>query len=284
VFRLYDPQSGQAKEIKPDPGGLLLVRACRPAPGRPVPANTIRTLLLADLIGRNAEHRHHLTVLASLVTGPGQANSADDDADEAFWRELAVLNLRPPQAARAPQTASPLSSGEIIVGNCRVRTGPVRFEGRELDAAGVDTTGLDTTGLDTTGPQLTLSGLAERGLDPLALRLAFLSGRYTEPADLTWNALSDANLMLRRWRERVAEWAESPSKPMCAEVTARLRAALDEDLDTPAALQALGELERDPEIPPGSKFESFLDADQLLALDLPSQIGRAPLRRNNSSS
>jgi cysteinyl-tRNA synthetase len=277
VFRLYDTRTGQAEQIKPAPGGLLRLWVRGPDGQRPALAGDLRALVVADLIGRNAEHRHRLTVLASLVTGQGDPGSADKggDADaaggdEAFRGELAALNLRAAgRTAGAAGTADPVSSGEIIVGSCLLRTGPVLFEGREMAA---------------TKPPLTLPALAERGLDPLALRLAFLSGRYREPADLTWDALRVADRMLRLWRERVAEWAESPSKPMCAEATARLGAAFDDDLDTPAALQVLSELERDPEIPPGSKFESFVDADQLLALDLPSQIGRVPLPRNDSPS
>jgi cysteinyl-tRNA synthetase len=108
----------------------------------------------------------------------------------------------------------------------------------------------------------------------LAVRLALMSRHHGEPADLTWDVLADADQTLRRWRGLVAGWAESPSKPMCAEVTAQVAAAFDGDLDTPAALLALRGLEQDPQIPPGSKFESFLHADQLLALDLPREIGR----------
>src|SRR5262249_14351115 len=79
-------------------------------------------------------------------------------------------------------------------------------------------------------------------------------------------------------RDRVAEWADSPSKPMCAEYTATITGALDDDLDTPAALRALRELEKDGEIPAGSKFETFAHADQVLALDLARDIGRRPAR------
>jgi cysteinyl-tRNA synthetase len=272
VFSLYDARTGQAQQITPAPGGLLRLWVRGPDGQRPAHPGDLRALVVADLIGRNAEHRHRLTVLASLVTGQGNPGSADEggDGDEALRGELAALNLRAAgRMAGVPETAGPVGSGEIIVGSYLLRTGPVRFEGSEI---------AETT------PPLTLAALAERGLDPLALRLAFLSERYREPADLTWDALSVADRMLRLWRERVAEWAESPSKPMCAEVTARLGAAFDDDLDTPAALQVLGDLERDPEIPPGSKFETFMDADQLLALDLPSQIGRVPLPRNNSPS
>jgi cysteinyl-tRNA synthetase len=128
------------------------------------------------------------------------------------------------------------------------------------------------------GNVVLMSDLADRGLDPLALRLAFLEHRYRQQMNLTWDMLSDADQMLRRWRGLVAEWACSPSKPMCAEVTSQIAAAFDDDLDTPAALRALRTLEADPEIPPGAKFESFAHADQLLGLDLARDIGRVPAR------
>jgi cysteinyl-tRNA synthetase len=130
----------------------------------------------------------------------------------------------------------------------------------------------------STGNVVLVSDLAERGLDPLALRLAFLEHRYRQQMNLTWEVLNAADRTLRRWRELVAEWAGSPSKPMCAQVTEQITAAFDDDLDTPAALRALRRLEQDPQIPPGSKFESFAHADQLLGLDLARDIGRAPAR------
>jgi cysteinyl-tRNA synthetase len=130
----------------------------------------------------------------------------------------------------------------------------------------------------STGNVVLLSDLTDRGLDPLALRLAFLEHRYRQQMNLTWDTLSAADRTLRRWRGLVAEWANSPSKPMHPEVTSQIAAAFDDDLDTPAALRALRRLEKDPEIPPGSKFESFAHADQLLGLDLARDIGRAPAR------
>jgi cysteinyl-tRNA synthetase len=56
-------------------------------------------------------------------------------------------------------------------------------------------------------------------------------------------------------------------------------AAFDDDLDTPAALRVLRSLEKDSEIPPGSKFETFAYADHLLGLDLARDIGREPAPR-----
>ena len=121
-----------------------------------------------------------------------------------------------------------------------------------------------------------VADLAHRGLDPLALRLAFLEHRYRQQMNLTWDTLSAADRTLRRWRGLVAEWACSPSKPVHGPTSAQIAAAFDDDLDTPAALRALRLLEKDQGVPPGAKFESFAHADQLLGLDLARDVGRTP--------
>jgi len=126
----------------------------------------------------------------------------------------------------------------------------------------------------STGNVVLLSDLARRGFDPLAARLAFLEHRYRQQMNLTWETLTAADGTARRWREQVADWADEPSKPMCADYWSRITAALDDDLDTPAALRALRELAKDPEIPAGSKFETFASADRVLGLDLVSLVGR----------
>ncbi|HEY8045308.1 MAG TPA: cysteine--tRNA ligase [Streptosporangiaceae bacterium] len=131
----------------------------------------------------------------------------------------------------------------------------------------------------STGNVVLLADLTARGLDPLALRLAFLDHRYRQQLNLTWAVLESADRTVRRWRERVAEWARSPSQAMCAQYVSEFNAAFDDDLDTPAALRVLRSLEKDSEIPPGSKFEMFAHADQLLGLDLARDIGREPAPR-----
>ena len=128
----------------------------------------------------------------------------------------------------------------------------------------------------STGNVVLLGELTERGLDPLALRLAFSEHRYRQQMNLTWSTLEAADATVRRWRQRVAEWANSPSRPMCAQYVADFLGAFDDDLDTPAALRVLRSLEKDGEIPPGAKFETFVYADHLLGLDLARDIGRAP--------
>ncbi len=131
----------------------------------------------------------------------------------------------------------------------------------------------------STGNVVLLSDIADRGLDPLALRLALLEHRYRQQLNLTWDTLAAADKTLRRWRERVADWARSPSKPMCAQYVSDITGGFDDDLDTPAALRALRGLEKDGEIAPGSKFETFAHADQLLGLDLARDVGRPAAAR-----
>jgi hypothetical protein len=266
VFRIYDTRTGRLEEVGPEPGGLLRLYVPGPPRSRPAQFGELRSLLVADLIRRNAEHRHGLTVVASLVA-PG---TGDEGGTTSSGADAAALNIRPAEQTTGP--AGEAGPGEIIIeaqpglaAGATVRhavwVGPVTFNDRDARA--------ETT------PQVPLSALAESGLDPLAARLALMSFRHAERAALTWDVLAEADRALRRWHGLVAEWAESPSKPMCAEVTAQVAAAFDGDLDTPAALRALRGLENDPQIPPGSKFESFLHADQLLSLDLPREIGRA---------
>jgi cysteinyl-tRNA synthetase len=63
---------------------------------------------------------------------------------------------------------------------------------------------------------------------------------------------------------------------MCAEYVIQFTEAFDDDLDTPAALRVLRALEKDDDIPPGSKFETFAHADRWLGLDVARDIGRPP--------
>jgi cysteinyl-tRNA synthetase len=126
----------------------------------------------------------------------------------------------------------------------------------------------------STGNVVLVSDVVDKGFDPLALRLAFLGMRYRQQANLTWDSIAAADSTLARWRAAVAQWAESPSKPMCADYSTGVLEAFDDDLDTPRALQLLRKLEKQPDLPPGSKFETFAWADRLLGLDLVRDVGR----------
>jgi cysteinyl-tRNA synthetase len=113
-----------------------------------------------------------------------------------------------------------------------------------------------------------------RGIDPLALRLAFLQHHYRQQMNLTWDVITGAQTTLTRWRRRVADWASSPSQAIHEPTRAEIFAAFANDLDTAAALQALHRLERDASVDDGAKFETFAHADRLLGLDLVRDVGR----------
>src|SRR4029453_7501523 len=81
--------------------------------------------------------------------------------------------------------------------------------------------------------------------------------------------------MLTRWRAAVAGWAESPSRPVPAELRAELAERFADDLDTAGALRLLRQVEKDTAIEPGAKFELFAAADHVLGLDLTRDVGRA---------
>ena len=128
----------------------------------------------------------------------------------------------------------------------------------------------------STGNVVLVSDVVERGHDPLALRLAFLSSRYRQQANLSWDAIAGAARTLDRWRAAVAAWAESPSAPIAQAWADEVLEAVEDDLDTPRALQVLRRLEKATDVPDGAKFETFAWADRLLGLDLARSVGQAP--------
>jgi hypothetical protein len=115
--------------------------------------------------------------------------------------------------------------------------------------------------------------LTGRQYDPLAARLALMSFPNERPAVLTGGGLSRAGETLADWRQQVARWAESPSRPMPAPVAEAAGAAFS-DLDTVSALAMLRSLATDASVPSGAKFETFAYADRVLGLDLARDIGR----------
>ena len=126
------------------------------------------------------------------------------------------------------------------------------------------------------GNVVLVDDVIQAGLDPLSLRLAFLQHRYRQQMNLTWQVLQGAHDTLQRWRIKVAGWAEEPSARTSSAHVEQVVASFAEDLDTPRALQVIRELERDPQVSAGSKFETFAMLDRLLGLDLARQVGRIP--------
>lgn len=249
VLRLLDARTGSYAEVKPTRSGLLRVCAHVPGTASETDITWLRVLLVADLLARAAElhDRQALTVLA--FTDEASAQAAADRAADA-------LGIHPPAARVSLREAHASPGGPVDVhvdssdgsqGGLVARVGAAQLYGPDVPA----------------GP----------GDYPLAVRLALISLPYHQPADLTEDVLAAAQETIGDWRRQVAQWAESPSRPMPARIAQTLWSAFG-DLDTTSALALLRELAPDTDVPAGAKFETFVYADRVLGLDLPSDIGR----------
>jgi cysteinyl-tRNA synthetase len=106
-----------------------------------------------------------------------------------------------------------------------------------------------------------LNDVIARGLDPLAVRLCFLENRYRAQMDLTWASIEAADATLKRWRKKIKTWGiqVAAKDPELLEI-------LDNDLDTPKAIQYLRSIEKNDEL--SNRAALFLFADQILGLGL----------------
>lgn len=112
------------------------------------------------------------------------------------------------------------------------------------------------------------------GADPLAVRLALLRTHYRTDVTVGAAELTAASAELDALRRRVAGWADSPGRPHSKAYVAGAVAALDADLDTPAAFAVLARLAEDDAVPPGAKFETAITLDMMVGLDLVRLVGR----------
>jgi len=104
-----------------------------------------------------------------------------------------------------------------------------------------------------------VSRLRADGVDPMAVRLALLSGHYRQDRAWTGDLLADGERRLDRWRQA----SRGPSAPPAADTITRLRDHLSDDLDTPGALAAVDAW--------AAETVTGHGADQ----DAPAQMGRA---------
>jgi len=114
-----------------------------------------------------------------------------------------------------------------------------------------------------------VSRLRGDGIDPMAIRLALLSGHYRTDRFWTAEVLTTAEDRLATWRRAVAQDAGAPAAP----VLVGLRARLADDLDTPAAIALVDDWARhtlageDPEDEAPRIVSDAVDALLGIALD-----------------
>jgi len=120
-----------------------------------------------------------------------------------------------------------------------------------------------------------ITELVERGYDPLAFRYLMLQAKYRTKLNFSTEGLGGADHALTQLRERVAEWAAGPEGP-AADFDQRFRAALEDDLDLPAAMALVSKLGRS-DVAPGTKARLLIDWDRVLGLDLSPRKSAAAL-------
>jgi len=121
------------------------------------------------------------------------------------------------------------------------------------------------------GNVVRVSELAEHGLDPLSFRYLTFQTRYRSEMDFSWEAMGAADRRVKELRRSMAEWGagERPASlsPAAANLDARFRDAVADDLDMPAAVVVLNEAVKSA-IRGGEKYALLASWDKVLGLDL----------------
>ncbi|MFF5446642.1 cysteine--1-D-myo-inosityl 2-amino-2-deoxy-alpha-D-glucopyranoside ligase [Streptomyces sp. NPDC012888] len=112
-------------------------------------------------------------------------------------------------------------TGEYPMAKAYVHAGMVALNGEKMSKS--------------KGNLVFVSALRRAGVDPVAIRLALLSRHYRANWEWTDAVLAEAEERLARWRAAVSQ----PDGPSADAVLERVRAALADDLDAPAALAAV---------------------------------------------
>ncbi|MFE1586678.1 hypothetical protein ACFW6Q_13430 [Streptomyces sp. NPDC058737] len=235
MLRIIDARTGEPAPAAPTRRAPTRVEAH--APGRD--ATALRVMLVADMLARALELDG--TPVWTVLTGAEEG--------ERLRKDAAALGIRPFEDGDTAGHGPGVGQGVRVVGEA----------GGARDAVTV-----------AVGP----AHPAQPDLaDPDAVRLALLERRHHARVELDAPALDEARHTLARWRRAVADWARHPSRPVPGDVRDRLRAAWEDDLDAPGVLRVLREVETDPNLPDGARFEICAYADRFLGLHLTRDVG-----------
>lgn len=117
----------------------------------------------------------------------------------------------------------------------------------------------------------TISDLMERGIHPLTYRYFTFQAHYRTPLTFSWEALEAAQTALLRLWEAAAELVQTGEREEMGKVASgyrdRFHAAINQDLDMPAAVAVLHDL-LGSQLPPGQKLTAIEDFDRVLGLKL----------------
>jgi hypothetical protein len=253
--RLFDSGPQRVLEVTPARPGVLSLGSGTPSdPGVDSPED-LRSAVIADVIRRSAGLRRMRVVTVDTASAGDVARRSADRAS---------LNVHPADLHLSPDDAIAQSIDVWVggpgPGGHQVDIGPVTIDGHLFTA--------------TREGRSLVDRIAGRGLDPLTLRLVVLGSRYRDPLGLTWDGLAAADAALARWRHDVAGWATSSSAALPEDRVAEILRAVEDDLDTPRAMDGAHDLATAPTVSDGAKFEAFAYLDRVLGLDLARLVGR----------
>lgn len=116
-----------------------------------------------------------------------------------------------------------------------------------------------------------LPEVIERGFDPLALRLYFLSANYRQKLNFSWDALTSAQNTLKKLRQEM-KWLARDGKANQGYLV-DMKIALEADLNIPKALAVLHEVLRS-DLSPVNKGATIIEMDEVFGLGLADWIGK----------
>ncbi|MGF1431032.1 hypothetical protein [Kitasatospora sp. LaBMicrA B282] len=282
-MHITDARTGRRTPVRPGRAGLLRVTLDVGGPGHLFGLRDLRALLTGDVLARACEIQG-LQVFTELAHPAAPA-----DGLRVLLAAADRLGIHPParlspreeavEGAEAADAAGRSAADLTITSRPPAEPGLPAEPGPPavpLLAVGPVTGALPDA--DPAPDAEPLSPIAAGEPDPLALRLALLDHAPAAPLALDVDALSAAAATLARWRALVADLANEPSRPLDADLVRASIDAVHEDLDARVALRAVQAVAERADLAAGTRFETCVRLDQVLALELGRDIGRDPGR------
>ncbi len=113
---------------------------------------------------------------------------------------------------------------------------------------------------------ITLETLKNKNLSPLAYRYLLLQTHYRKQFNFSWGAVEAAENGLDHLYNIIKTWGRPKGK--CEVYEKKFLEAINNDLDTPAALAIMWDLIKDPIYPPETKKTTILKFDKIFGLGL----------------
>jgi cysteinyl-tRNA synthetase len=120
------------------------------------------------------------------------------------------------------------------------------------------------------GNFITLSGVREKGFDPLAYRLFVLGVHYRSKLNFTWENIKKSQAALNKLVYTVSQWNKATEED--ADVIREFETALQDDLNMPEAMAVVWELVKS-ERESGVKMATLSAMDAVLGLDIARLAG-----------